>query len=304
MVSREEKNKYLEEDIKKEEKKEKRKKITAKIIKIVIIIIILISSIFIYMHFVGTKGLKVKEYKVESNKLPDSFTGFKIVHFSDLYYLTTINEKEMKNVVKKINELKPDIVVFTGDLIDNTKDIEKNDTDFLIKQLNKIDAKIGKYAIKGEQDYTNAYNQVMSKTNFKVISNSYELIYYKGNTPILLTGMNSCIKKNCDSSNAFSFNEIDNLYTISLIHEPDALKDIINNKPDLVLAGHSLNGQIRLPLIGGLIKQEYANNYNEPKYEIKNTKLFISGGLGTNKYEFRLFNHPSINFYRLVKETK
>ena len=74
-------------------------------------------------------------------------------------------------------------------------------------------------------------------------------------------------------------------------------------KPNLILAGHSHNGQIRLPIIGGLTKFEEAKKYSNSKYNIDNTTLFISGGLGTSKYEFRLFNHPSINFYRLVKET-
>ena len=46
-----------------------------------------------------------------------------------------------------------------------------------------------------------------------------------------------------------------------------------------------------------------ANKYKKLKETIGNSTLFISGGLGTNKSEFRLFNHPSINFYRLVKET-
>ena len=43
--------------------------------------------------------------------------------------------------------------------------------------------------------------------------------------------------------------------------------------------------------------------YLNSKYVFDNTTLFVSGGLGTNNSELRLFNHPSINFYRLVKET-
>ncbi len=97
---------------------------------------------------------------------------------------------------------------------------------------------------------------------------------------------------------------MDNLYTIVLTHEPDNTKKIINNKPDLILAGHSLNGQIRLPLIGGLKKFESAKKYSNSKYKINDTTLFVSNGLGTTNQEFRLFNHPSINFYRLVKEAK
>ena len=299
---REERAKELEEEFKKEERKEKHKKLGKKILKIILIIIILITLFFMYMHFVGTKGLKVKEYKVTSSKLPDSFTGFKIVHFSDLYYLSTIKEKDLNKIVNKINELKPDIVVFTGDLISSNKKIKESDIKTLTKYLKKINPTIGKYAVKGDNDYSNTYNQVMNDSKFKVISNSYELIFYKGNTPILLTGLGSSIKKDFDVDSAFSYEE--DLYTIVLTHEPDNTKKIINNKPDLILAGHSLNGQYRLPIIGSLKKFEAAKKYTNSKYKINDTTLFVSNGLGTTNQEFRLFNHPSINFYRLVKEAK
>ena len=303
MVTREEKNKQLKKDIKKEEKKELIKEKKKKIIKIIIIIFLIFLVLFTYMHSIGTKGLKVKEYKIVNNKIPDSFTGFKIVHFSDLYYLSTVNEKDLKKLVNKINELKPDIVVYTGDLFNSNKKLGKKDIDSLTKYLNKIHATIGLYAIKGDHDYTDTYNEIIEKTKFQLINNSYELIYYKDTTPILLTGINSYLKKDTDINQAFSFDKMDNLFTISLIHEPDLIDKIIINKPDIVLAGHSLNGEIRLPFANGLIKKEYARKYYNPKYKINNTTLFISGGIGTENHEFRLFNHPSINFYRLVKET-
>ena len=299
---REDRNKELEEEIEKEEKKEKNKKIGKRIIKIVVTIILIITLIFMYMHFIGTKGLKVREYKVTSNKLPSSFTGFKIVHFSDLYYLSTIKEKELNKIVNKINELKPDIVVFTGDLISNNKKIKDSDIKALTKSLKNIETTIGKYAIKGDNDYSNTYDDIMKKSKFKIINNSYELIYYKGNTPILLTGTGSSIKKDSDIDNTFSYDE-ESLYTISLIHEPDTANKL-TKKANLILAGHSLNGQIRLPIIGGLKKFEDAKKYPNSKYNLSGTTLFVSNGLGTDKHEFRLFNHPSINFYRLVKETK
>lgn len=300
---REERSKEIEKEWEQEELKEKKKKRIKKIIKISIILILIIIAFFMYARFVATKGLKVREYKVASSKLPENFTGFKIVHFSDLYYLSTVNEKDLNKIINKINELKPDIVVFTGDLINSKNKLKEKDIETLTKYLKKINTTIGKYAVKGDNDYNKTYNEIMEKSNFKVINNSYELIYYKGKTPILLTGTGSCIKKDCDINSTFSFNELDNIYTVSLIHEPDVIKDMLNNKPNLVLAGHSLNGSINLPFIGGIKKNEYAKKYINKKYTINNSVLYISGGLGTNNNKLRLFNHPSINFYRLVKET-
>ena len=301
---RQEKNKKLEENLRKEETNEKRILLGKKILKIVLIIILLITLFFMYMHFIGTKGLVVREYKVSSNKLPDSYHGFKIVHFSDLHYLTTVKDKEMKSIVNKINELNPDMVVFTGDLIDKDKDISNKQIKKLANYLNSINAKLGVYAIKGDEDYNDKYNEVISQTNIRLINNSYEVLHFNNSYPIILNGTGSIIKKDCDLNQTFNFNNEEDLFVITLVHEADITDDILKNyKSDLILAGHSNNGQIRLPFIGGLVKFDYGKKYTNKKYNLDDTTLFVSGGLGTSKFEFRLFNHPSINLYRLVKET-
>ncbi len=306
MITRSEKNKKLEKKLRKQESKEKQNKIAKFIIKTLLIIFIVFTLLASYMRYIGATGLEVREYKVESENLPDSFHGFKVVHFTDLHYLTTFKEKETNNLVNKINELKPDIVVFTGDLIDRRKTATEDDLNKLTKALNKIEATTGLYAVKGNHDYINDnFEKVFNKTNFKIIDNSYELVYYKGNTPIMLTGTGSILKNDSNIDQAFSYDKEDNLYTISLLHEPDVIDDIISKyNVNLALSGHSHNGQIRLPKIGAIMKVDYGKNYPNEKYIINNTKLYVSGGLGTSKYEFRLFNKPSINLYRLTKEAK
>lgn len=305
-MKREEKADKLEKEFLKEEKKEKNTKRIKIVIKIIFILITLFLLLILYMHFIGTKGLIVREYKVESNQLPDSFHGFKVVQFSDLHYLSTIHEKELKNIVNKINKLKPDIVVFTGDLIEESKTTTENDLKVLTTYLNKIEASTGLYAIKGNHDYSNDnFEKVMNQTNFKILDNTYELIYYQENIPILLTGNGSIIHNDCDIDKAFSYDKMDNLYTISLIHEPDVTDNIIEKySVNLILAGHTHNGQIRVPGLGAIMKVEEGKIYPNQEYTLGNTKLYVSGGLGTSMYEFRLFNHPSINFYRLTKEAK
>ena len=92
-------------------------------------------------------------------------------------------------------------------------------------------------------------------------------------------------------------------YKIILTHEPDITDEIIkkDNSVNLVLAGHSHNGQIRLPLIGALTTPNEAKKYYDNYYKIGNTHLYVSSGIGVSKVNFRLFNRPSINFYRINK---
>ena len=91
---------------------------------------------------------------------------------------------------------------------------------------------------------------------------------------------------------------------IVLTHYPDYIDTIANYNVDLVLAGHSLLGQIRIPFFGGVIKKDNATKYLDSYYMVNNTKIFVSAGLGTdNNFKFRLFNKPTINLYRLNKES-
>lgn len=85
-------------------------------------------------------------------------------------------------------------------------------------------------------------------------------------------------------------------------HFPDNF-DLINDKNiNLFLSGNSLNGQVRLPFLGGIIKKDGSKKYYDEKYYINNTNIFISNGLGNPKYDIRLLNTPSINFYRLYSK--
>ena len=85
-----------------------------------------------------------------------------------------------------------------------------------------------------------------------------------------------------------------NVYTITLIHEPDSVDEIISSyQTDLFLAGHSHNGNIRLPFIKySPFKYQGAKKYNQDYYKINNSKLYISSGLGTTE-GIRLFCRPS-----------
>ena len=76
----------------------------------------------------------------------------------------------------------------------------------------------------------------------------------------------------------------------------------LKNKFNLILAGHSHHGQIRLPLIGAIILPDGAKKYYNGYYEFNKTKLYISNGIGTSTINFRLFNKPSFNLYRITNK--
>lgn len=302
MSSREEKSKKIVEEMESEEKKEKQHRQLLRIFFIFFLLTFLVVGFFCYMRFVGTSGLVVREYKVVDKMLPESFHGFKVVHFSDLHYQSTFDYSDLKHLVTEINRLKPDIVVFTGDLTDQGTQIQEKDIQQLQEELGKIEASTGLYAVRGNHDYAdNTFDLVFQATSFQILDNRYDLIYYHGSTPILITGLGSSLQNDLDIGQAYSYIDSQSLFTISLFHEPDVIDQILpNNHVNLALSGHSHNGQITLPKIGAIMTVDGAKKYPNPYYSIDDTKLFVSGGLGTSVYKLRLFNRPNINLYRLV----
>lgn len=280
------------------------------IIKFITIFILIIAAILLYSRFIATKGLVTKEYKITSSSIQDNFHGFKIVHISDVHYGRTTDKKDLNNMVKEVNLLKPDIVVLTGDLIDRDTKLDDALKGEISEALSSINANVGKYAISGNHDSNfSEWGSIINDSGFKNLNDTYELIYNDGYTPILLTGLSSNLNNQVDITERYnkileySNNEnIKELYKILLIHEPDYINNIDYSNFNLILAGHSHNGQVRLPFIGGIILPNGAKKYYKEHYKINNTDLYISSGIGTSGISFRLFNKPSINFYRLTSK--
>ena len=282
-------------------------KSTHKILNFFLFLVIFIVLIVLYSKYVGTKGLIVKEYRVESEILTTNFNGTKIVHFSDLLYKSTIDKKDVQKMVDRINILKPDIVVFTGNLVTNNIKITDKDTEFLISELSRIDARIDKYAIYGEYDYKySEYESVMTKSGFILLNNSYEEVYSDNNDPIYIVGLPCSLKENTKLEEAFKFyKEETRKFIIVLVHDGQTIKSLDESdyEVDMILGGYSLNGSIVLPLYGGVFKEPSSYKYSSPFSERGITKIYISSGLGTKKYGFRFFNRPSFNFYRLKAQS-
>lgn len=257
-----------------------------------------------YISFIGTAIIETKEYKVETTNLPDSFHGLKIVQLSDIHYGTTINKKQLDKIVKRINKINPDIIIFTGDLIDKNITTTDEIKEELISSLSTLECSLYKYAIYGNEDYNNkSYKEIITSSNFILLDNESKLLYYKENTPIEITGFNT---RETNPDYTILTNPVDEIdttsfYKIVLAHEPDSIDNFINYKPNLVLSGHSLGGLIKLPFIKPLFLEDGATKYYEDYYKLEETDFYISNGLGTSGINARLNNHPSITLYRLYK---
>ena len=260
--------------------------------KFLIIIFLFLVLIFLYGRYIEPDKLIINEYTIESETIPESFKELKFVHFSDLLYDGNITR--LNKIKEKINSLKPDVVFFTGDLFKSNYNYSEEDYNDMESFLNGIEVLLYKYAIIGDNDYKHLekYKDILDKADFILLDNSNFLLFYKENTPINIIG----IYDNYEIEELLN-NDITYDYSILLTHKSDDII-FINDYVNLVLAGHSLGGIINVPYYGGLIKKEGANTYINNYYNVKNSLLYVSNGLGYENFNFRLFNTPSINVYR------
>ncbi len=290
--SRTEKNFDIAKELEKEAKEIKRKKILKLSLIIGIPLILIVSISYFFIRVVGNMGLNVREYAIYKDNLPNEFNGIKIVQFSDVHYTKSSSISTIKKLVKAINKANPDIVIFTGDLIDSDYIISNDTLEEMMKEFNNIKASIGKYAIRGEED-NEYFNIVFDNSNFKILDNTVEKIYLGSSSIDLLV-----VNEKYNKEDIKGYNE--EIFNIALFHKPDLIDRLLNDfNISLAFAGHSHNGQIVLPFVGGIMRKEGAKKYYKSHYTVKNTELYISGGIGNSGHQWRLFNHPSINFYRL-----
>ncbi len=276
------------------------------IIKFFIVILIIIIGILLYGSFIEPNWLKTNEIKIVNNDITDEMDGFKVVHISDIHYGTTVNNRLLKKIVDEINLIKPDILVFTGDLFDNSVTLKDNDIKDIIDNLKNIKTNYGKYAIKGDMDNKEQWDNIINESEFESINDTSKLIFNGTNIPIMLSGISSnsdvtdIVEKNRTITSFIEGLEIKPCYSILIMHEPDYIDTIDSSNYNLILAGHSLGG-IYIPFAGIKALPSYATKYYSGEYNISDSILYVSTGVGTNKTKFRFMNRPSINFYRIVK---
>ena len=263
--------------------------------KILIVIIIIIFCLFLYGKYIEINNFKIKEYTIYNSIIPESFKELKIVHFSDILYKKNDNKDRLEKLTDEVNKQNADIIIFSGDLFTKNEEYTVEDINNIKECLKKMEASLFKFAVIGDNDrnYLDKYKDVLYECDFTLLDNENKLIFYKDITPINIVGLSSL--ENIDS---LLITDVEYKYSIAIIHEPDYFTDLSKYNINTVISGHSIGGIINIPFYGGIVKKEGSSTYINDYYNLNNTEIFISNGLGYEKFDFRLFNTPSINVYR------
>ncbi|REC46484.1 metallophosphoesterase [Chryseobacterium pennipullorum] len=275
-----------------------------------------LSALFIDGITFGKYRHKVRRVKVKLSNLPKSFKGYKIIQISDVHSGSFSDPGKLQHAIDLINEQKPDLVLFTGDMVNNVADEFKP----FIPLFSQITAKDGKFAVLGNHDYGDYVTWASLDAKKK---NLDTLIDYEKQAGFdMLRNENKMIEKNGEKLYILGvenwglkpfpqFGRIDDALKgvpesatkILMSHDPTHFDYVVKKHPGnihLTLSGHTHGMQFGLDLKN--IKWSPVQ-YRYPKwadlYESEGKLLYVNRGFGVLGYPGRVGVLPEITLFEL-----
>ncbi|WP_312096430.1 metallophosphoesterase [Niallia sp.] len=217
----------------------------------------------------------------------------KVVQLSDLH--SKQFGKKQKRLIKKVKQLAPDIIAFTGDLVDSKKYDERKSMT-LMEELVQIAPTY--YVTGNHESWSGKFPQLEEKllqTGVYVLRNEQMLVNIGGETINLIGVDDPTFLSGEDEVAAIVGSQYhEEYFNLLLSHRPELLSHY--EKMDLVLTGHAHGGQVRLPFIGGVVApdQGFMPEYTAGMYKKEETVMIVNRGLGNSIIPQRIFNRPEI----------
>ncbi|MEK5037542.1 metallophosphoesterase [Sporosarcina sp. FSL K6-3457] len=276
------------------------KRVVSRIIKCLFILSIVIAGIIVYAFKIEPKRLVTREFDVElASKSRESI---RVVQFSDTHLGPDYSLQQLEKLVDRINALEPDIIAFTGDLIDIPSQFgERSEISGILGELRST---YGNYAVWGNHDYGGGgarfYEDIMIKSGFKLLRNQHSTIELDSGQMITMIGLDDAMLGHPDIEQSFAGINSQGAKLL-LLHEPDLVDRIEAGRFDLALAGHSHGGQVVIPLFGPLVTPPFAKIYTKGMYELAtDTYLYVNSGIGTTQIAVRFWNPPELSVFDLA----
>jgi len=207
--------------------------------------------------------------------LPREWDGVSIVQLADTHFRGAVTRTWFEAVCQQAMALKPDLFVFTGDLLDDLSQL-----DWLPETFGKLKAPLGQYFILGNHDWyldPTAIRQEFGRQGWiDLAGRSQKLVSPRAGPPIVIAGDETPWMGTHPELDPGSID----FFHILLSHTPDNINWARDNGVDLMLAGHTHGGQIRLPLLGPVYSpSRFGCRFASGVFWLNPTLLYVSRGL-------------------------
>lgn len=254
-------------------------------IAIIVLASLATAGAIIFFWWFSNSKFSVTEYEVESPKIN---LPFRIVHLSDLH-AKRFGAKN-KRLVAAVKKARPDIIVFTGDIIHLYRKPGEEAAIELVEQLSCV---APFYYVSGnhEMRYKNyrEFSVKLADAGAVILENEYVMTH-----GVALVGLGCANLKN---NKIFEITPEFDCFKILLAHEPQYLTRYARAGYDLVLSGHAHGGQWRMPFTGQGVYapgQGLLPDLTSGEHICGSTLMIISRGLGNSEFPLRIFNRPEV----------
>ena len=244
----------------------------------------------------GNTALEVNEWRIQSDRIPEAFDGFRIAQVSDLH--NTKNEK----LLPLLEKAEPDVIVLTGDLVDSRNTDVAAALDF-VREAVKI---APCYYVSGNHESRVPERYALwaglEELGVMMLDNASAELEHGGER-IRLIGLADPYFGGNPGTMLEELTGEDAGFTVLLSHRPE-LFDVYTEFPvDLVFSGHAHGGQFRLPILGGLVAphQGLFPEYDAGLFTENGTAMLVSRGVGNSIIPIRFNNRPEIVLAVLVR---
>lgn len=282
------------------------------------VVAVALSTGMIYGTFAGSRQIKTTSIDLTFSNLPHGFNNFKIVQLSDFHLGGMLNpEKLLNRTSKRLNQIQPDLILFTGDLVNNFAHEIKG----FNEPLKRISSSAPSYSILGNHDYgdyTDWENQQKKHANFEAILKAQEdagLQLLNNKHVVLRSGSDSIFLAGVENWGHPPFPQYADLdmairkipneaFTILMTHDPAHWESKIVGKENIefTLSGHTHGLQWGIKLAGIPFSLAWFTRQNwGGLYRTDNSVLYVNTGLGTVGMPWRLDMPGEITVFTLKR---
>jgi uncharacterized protein len=224
--------------------------------------------------------LEVNQWVLDVPRLSPTLDGLSILHLSDLHLIDRISKAYFQEVVRVCNELQPDLACITGDIVDRTECI-----DWIPDTLGRLKTRHGVYFILGNHDRrvdTGRLRRMLEQSGLVDLGGRWLSIAIDG-TSVALAGNEQPWFKGSGTRPHSPGATAGRGLVIALAHSPDQFAWARAQNADLLLAGHTHGGQIRIPLLGAILSPTAAGvRYISGVYYVAPTILHVTQGISSD----------------------
>jgi predicted MPP superfamily phosphohydrolase len=267
-------------------------------------ILLLIVCVVGWTFFIGPNRLVIREETLAIERWPRALSNLKIAVLSDIHAGGSfIDERKLRQIVERTNQLQPDLIVICGDYISGGRSHHEMDPEKFAPLLKDFRAPLGVYSVLGNHDWWfdgERVRRALEANGIKVLENEVATVETRG-TSFWLVGLADLWTRPQRVETTIA-NVPAGVPLIAITHNPDIFPQLPQGV-SLLLAGHTHGGQVRLPLIGTIVSvSRFGERYVSGHIVENGRHLFVTTGIGTSIYPVRFGVPPEIVLLTIISK--